>query len=183
MQFKKGDVVWLKDRSGFAKSDSFWKAVIHPGEWCTVLMVSSPEGCLWFSAILGWFDASLFTLVNPSEEEKLPKIKLNQGEKYTHPRWSTESRPFFFFVAEYPVKKGEVYGAIQYPDGGRFDLLNKEVDECKPYKEPTQFVRYFNVYKTGVSSTYGSRAEAHHNSGGGCIGRKKVVFTEGEWDE
>lgn len=55
------------------------------------------------------------------------------------------------------------------------------------YKEPQKYVRYYNIYPNGnyggVAGPHSSRSRADKNAAPGRIGCKRVVFTDGEFDE
>lgn len=110
------------------------------------------------------------------------------GNKYVHPRFTMKGgkHAYFLLVGVYPLK--DMGCAIQYPDGSKFDLTIREMNEMGPYKEPVQIVRYFNVYTYGVGASRTSREDCNDSNVesellGPRIGCKRVVFTEGEWDD
>ncbi len=82
----------------------------------------------------------------------------------------------------------EVNGYI-YTETGRFDvtchaskldLINEVIVEDVI---PKGYVQYYNIYPSYVGGGFKNRADADRLSGRDRIGCKRVVFTEGEWDE
>ena len=74
-------------------------------------------------------------------------------------------------TTQWPVG-GEYYGGALR----NFDLVNTPA-------APRTFERWFNVYKSGSSFDHATREDADNMTYPDRIARKRVVFTEGEWDE
>lgn len=61
-----------------------------------------------------------------------------------------------------------------------FDIINEvKVEDVKP----VEHVRYINIYTDGMGDLHETREKADERGLDKRIGCKRVVFTEGEWDE
>ena len=87
---------------------------------------------------------------------------------------------------EYPVI-GIIEGrddVCRWPLNGRVAPYGDlSVDLINTPAAPRTFERWFNVYRSGDDDGYNTRQEADGHVLTGRIARKRVVFTEGEWDE
>jgi len=72
----------------------------------------------------------------------------------------------------------------RWPLNGRATMnVDMSIDLINTPMTPRTFERWFNVYDTGIGSEHHTRKKADGNALSARIARKRVVFTEGEWDE
>lgn len=116
-----------------------------------------------------------------------PKSKLD----FTKPLQTTEGIPVVLITTtgrnkEYPVLAyiGDSTNPAHYTADGKYvegSRNPKDLENAPPPKK--EVVRWFNVYEDHVSIGYKTPSAARLGAGTDIIGRKRVVFTEGEWDE
>jgi hypothetical protein len=165
---------------------------LNNGDVCTVVAddvcshtarvhVKDSQGVLHYNGNLGYNDTR-FELVDTSSPEK-PAID------FTKPVVNGYGK----LVTILSMSAAGSYPIVGQPEGGGVNTYTQEgnyyVDEVgyedlqqalEPKKE---VVRYFNVYASGAMPCHSTRADADANATSDRIACKKVVFTEGDFDE
>jgi hypothetical protein len=121
---------------------------------------------------------SLFTRVEPEIDWTKP-VETENGTPVTF--ISDQGRDAGFPILAYIGDWASIYSFSKTGDkngsiSGRFKVRNVA-------PKPKQIVQYFNFYESGLGCHYSSRAEADAAASKDRLGCKKVILTEGEWDE
>lgn len=64
-----------------------------------------------------------------------------------------------------------------------FTQLHRVFDLYEEYKKPITYTKYFNFYPGGICYSHDTREEADAAACERVISRRKIVVTEGEYDD
>lgn len=126
-------------------------------------------------------DFNLYREKNVEMKPKENKMIFEVGKKYKS-RSKVDGQVIYEIIAV-----GVRTAFVRYELSGRLIetiIANETSNNFEEVKEPKTFVCYFNMYHNRIGTARETRAIADENQYyDGRIGCKRVVFTEGEFDE